>query len=68
MGDVFFGSNTSWANMIVTASWRAYVIRQSHSGLSYPSTRERGNHNTIYSQVHSKYKQSNKYTQIYKWK
>ena len=30
-GSVFFGSSTSWANMVVKASKRAYMSRQSHS-------------------------------------
>ena len=34
MGCVFFGSSTSWANMAVKASKRAYIIHQSHSGFA----------------------------------
>ena len=31
MGGVFFESSTSWANMAVKASKRAYIIHESHS-------------------------------------
>ena len=31
MGVVFFESSTSWANMAVKASKRAYIIHESHS-------------------------------------
>ena len=34
-GGMLFRSDPSWANMVVTTSWRTYVIRQSHSGLPY---------------------------------
>ena len=33
-GSVFFESNTSWANMVVKASKRTYMSRQSHSGFA----------------------------------
>ena len=33
-GSVFIGSSTSWANMVVKASKRAYMSRQSHSGFA----------------------------------
>ena len=41
-GDVFFGSSTSWANMVVKASYKTYIIHQNHSGLPYQNTWERG--------------------------
>jgi hypothetical protein len=41
-GGCVLGSNASWANMVVKALKRAYIIHQSHSELSYPNTRGRG--------------------------
>ncbi len=40
MGDVFFGSNTSWANMVVTASLE--VLREPPKPLNICRTKTRG--------------------------
>ena len=57
-GSVFFGSSTSWANMAVKASKRAYIIRQSYSGFAILNYTGKGIITTqyMYSQVRSKCK------------